>query len=148
MRNGNSRQSHLASLKQSFLSYLWGMETLWKSFGTKKNPTFLSYLWGMETHIHFVIKIYLLTFYPTYEEWKRENRKFKMRWGNTFYPTYEEWKLSYDEKTQRPEYMTFYPTYEEWKLRLFQECLKVLMLFILPMRNGNILTRSNYWSGT
>ena len=80
------------------------------------------------------------SFYPTYEEWKRTDKKMEfmgrilfilpMRNGNQisqpclscpsppFYPTYEEWKplpfLKFNSI-----FLTFYPTYEEWKLQTF-----------------------------
>ncbi len=56
-----------------------------------------------------------LSFYPTYEEWKRFSVSFLSIRIDTFYPTYEEWKLHIAH------------TSEQW----------AGMLFILPMRNGN-----------
>ena len=76
---------------------------------------FLSYLWGMETFTDtWCICVWILAFYPTYEEWKLGEKcllafSFKlfilpMRNGNSFLPQSSKYFLS---------------------------------LFILPMRNGN-----------
>ena len=72
MRNGNNvvPESILNFKRTSFLSYLWGMETLNKLATMQSVLTFLSYLWGMETQNAFTDNRKFTTFYPTYEEWK------------------------------------------------------------------------------
>ena len=54
-----------------------------------------------------------------------------------FYPTYEEWKLPFTFISYEYFY-PFYPTYEEWKLCSPPHVRNSLILFILPMRNGNL----------
>ncbi len=80
------------------------------------------------------------TFYPTYEEWKLQSAVPKPSGTYTFYPTYEEWKPNINASKINAGY-TFYPTYEEWK----HDETKIVWrneakLFILPMRNGNLVS--------
>ena len=50
MRDWNSKWcGDFCSTQSSFLSYLWGIETLLRHLLAKENTTFLSYLWGIET---------------------------------------------------------------------------------------------------
>ena len=52
------------------------------------------------------------------------------------YPTYEEWKLV--DPDALAKVLSSYPTYEEWKLLHQQVHLhRILLVLILPMRNGN-----------
>ena len=127
--------------------------------------TFLSYLWGMETLSVLILKAILWCSYPTYEEWKRRRNNslskkattvliLPMRNGNfshysfkyvaeahSSYPTYEEWKrLVYSHYVFVGK--CSYPTYEEWKPFLRYDCSKLWIVLILPMRNGNVINQS------
>ena len=100
-----------------FLSYLWGMETIFNfffcnSFKYRSYPTyeewkpnfsspsfviisvlFLSYLWGMETTYGIFLHLTLAQgSYPTYEEWKQNKYYSVAKEIDGSYPTYEEWK--------------------------------------------------------
>jgi len=163
MRNGN----HI------FANYY--LHTIW----------FLSYLWGMETiycQYHYII---LFSSYPTYEEWKPSNIDFLVASYSRSYPTYEEWKPESERislyssvfvlilpmrngnnaniNLSTPTKNSSYPTYEEWKhvssfLRKYNNSGSFLsylwgmetshmvvyvdtplQVLILPMRNGNLL---------
>ena len=51
LRNGNPFSQRIFITPSAFLSYLWGMETLFIKHRIEFLPKFLSYLWGMETRI-------------------------------------------------------------------------------------------------
>ncbi len=124
---------------EEFLSYLWGMETrqnIKERYRSEK--LFLSYLWGMETNLQIPKPSFHLRSYPTYEEWKQENKEMGKRKCSKF--------LSYlwGMETRICLLDTIlllycsYPTYEEWK----QGRKKYVKgwfhgVLILPMRNGN-----------
>ena len=129
-----------SKLSLSFLSYLWGMETLPAHYTCYQSALlpFLSYLWGMETIYIIYSFILFISSYPTYEEWKLSYIRFirstinflflSYLWGmETFlsfsvivtsfssYPTYEEWKLLFSPLLLFLLFLRSYPTYEEWK---------------------------------
>ena len=78
------------------------------------------------------------SFYPTYEEWKPNHRTDSTKRTYSFYPTYEEWKPRFPEHRKLVGETSFYPTYEEWKPKnSVNSSGRCIILFILPMRNGN-----------
>jgi len=60
MRNGNCSNNLIIFLIFMFLSYLWGMETLFVSMKSTFIFLFLSYLWGMETVLLLLQLFHLL----------------------------------------------------------------------------------------
>jgi len=102
---------------------------------------FLSYLWGMETlyRDNFAKGIRKCS-YPTYEEWKRFK---KCSWYLPLrgsYPTYEEWKLPQNQKEEITETMFLsYLWGMETKIAKIVSDTKLEIVLILPMRNGNKL---------
>ena len=162
MRNGNNSSSDLFSPMSSFLSYLWGMETLnsnTTSYWLKDKVLILPMrngnlsLQNILLALHHPVLILpmrngnnsgmdkqfrqLRSSYPTYEEWKPLKDSISVLKHISSYPTYEEWKLYVLFCVQILQ-KSSYPTYEEWKLKcdivIFLTMYKVL---ILPMRNGN-----------
>jgi len=59
------------------------------------------------------------------------------RSGIRSYPTYEEWKQQEKCGVMVYENIRSYPTYEEWKLFLHATIVFLTFVLILPMRNGN-----------
>ncbi len=103
--------------------------------------------------------------YPTYEEWKPKLCECRVAERVRSYPTYEEWKPDSFIQDSRAEFKGSYPTYEEWKQKRhyyrrktkirflsylwgMETCHKcnsfcfLVLVLILPMRNGNILFSS------
>jgi len=72
MRNGNFFVLYVVVLAFWFLSYLWGMETIFICPQVGASAClFLSYLWGMETMaLYDFVTSSISRSYPTYEEWK------------------------------------------------------------------------------
>jgi len=101
----------------SFLSYLWGMETLYYKSCILRliDISFLSYLWGMETSLDNLNRRNRSGSYPTYEEWKLQSKGY--------YPKEEIRFLSY-----------LWGMETRYRIWSFENSLEVL---ILPMRNGN-----------
>ena len=73
MRNGNPiccRQCR-CSIVPLFILPMRNGNKVWTWRFQKYRTFFLSYLWGMETYFFFLpFHSFLLSFYPTYEEWK------------------------------------------------------------------------------
>ena len=139
MRNWNKGTVSKNTAQHHFLSYLWGIEIRMLDNGlflipafyptyeelkysccfsrTDCTANFLSYLWGIEIKIHRkYIAVFAFSFYPTYEELKYRYRNIQYRDAKSFYPTYEELKYI-------PGLCAFAQPF----------------LFILPMRNWNVL---------
>ena len=120
MRNGNILELLWFVPNTAFLSYLWGMETLYNVNEVKiKVMKFLSYLWGMETVEKGRIYFYKLPGFLSYLwgmetfgldcllVWNLRVLILPMRNGNLHHLTRVVSRLQGS-----------YPTYEEWKPRL------------------------------
>ena len=58
----------------------------------------------------------------------------------SLYPTFKEWKLNFDNRNDL-SFLSLYPTFKEWKLLSFK-CNKItFFVYILPLRNENVIVR-------
>ena len=90
----------------------------------------------METHQYKVLPKVFHCLQPTYKEWKpaHVNEYLADIWR--LQPTYKEWKPRWaglDSSTTG----SLQPTYKEWKLLRRVLCTACLVVYSLPIRNGN-----------
>ena len=121
----------------TFVSYLWGIETPYNCTFRKKPLLFVSYLWGIETEMHvFVVNNFRVCILPMRDRNKRvPSSRMKTLYG--LYLTYEGSKPWTSRRVARAR-GGLYLTYEGSKhIFFFIYACVVYIVCILPMRDRN-----------
>ncbi len=83
----------------------------------------------------------LIAFHTSYKGWKLLFRRELKRRRYPFHTSYKGWK-PYFRKSYKQNYQAFHTSYKGWKPRRGCNCLgKGKLLFILPIRDGNLIPR-------
>ena len=164
MRNWNAcQQWRRMTIHWVFIVPMRNWNMLYLIYNAINQILFLSYLWGIETIEKAVAKYKVCkVFIVPMRNWNQIIKQYNSTDRKSFYRTYEELKRERDSRRHRSVYKflsylwgietltlfickififnCFYRTYEELKLSL-NNCMgkAVVVVFIVPMRNWNII---------
>jgi len=139
MRNGNSISTIMyANASDTFLPYLWGMETLCNHVRDCLWHRVLTVpMRNGNSSVHRLVWLLLYRSYRTYEEWKLDTSRFRNLHVFSFLPYL--WGMETQVFQCKGWFkVSSYRTYEEWKpTMLMQAIVYVWKVLTVPMRNGN-----------
>ena len=137
MRNWNIYSPLPKNRGWTFLSYLWGIETLTPEILRTCNHPFLSYLWGIETpFLRGMQAPEEPGFYRTYEELKLIHPGYKWFSFLVFIVPMRNWNINILLCTRR-DYSVFIVPMRNWNAAELQWIDITIFVFIVPMRNWN-----------
>ena len=121
----------------SFLNFLWGMETNLWAFRVLDLPLFLNFLWGMETCAGSRPLSQNPRFWTSYEGWKPYSPSNTSTIVGTFLNFLWGMETQTSFSTSRPCPLRFWTSYEGWKHIDKFHYARLTLVFELPMRDGN-----------